>query len=221
MGGRRGLAANGELPAHPVRLEPFSIGKYEITFAQYDRFARSTRRPMPDDEGWGRGDRPVINVSWGDARAYTDWLSKQTGKRYRLPTEAEWEYCCRAGTTSNYCFANSERQLKEYAVYNDTPTYGGNSTAPVGSLKPNAWELYDMHGNVWEWCLDAYAGDYYSKSPGTDPVNLQACSSRISRGGSWCDDAFCCRSSDRNYWCPLHTLYSLGFRVVLAPAVAF
>ena len=112
-------------------------------------------------------EHPVVNVSWNDALAFCRWLSKKEGKICRLPTEAEWEYACRAGSTTRYCFGDDASDLGEYAWY------GANSdrkTHPVGTKKPNAWGLYDMHGNAWEWCADGYDAEYYEKSPTDDPT---------------------------------------------------
>ena len=149
-----------EGPQTVVSLSAFKMSKYEITFAQYDAFCNATGRAKPDDGGWGRGNRPVVNVSWDDAVAFAAWM----GPGYRLPTEAEWEYACRAGTTTPFntgsCLSTSQ------ANYSGTFFYSGcsagsdlGSTQPVGSYAPNAWGLYDMHGNVKEWCSDWY-GSY-------------------------------------------------------------
>jgi formylglycine-generating enzyme required for sulfatase activity len=129
-------------------LNPYSIGKYPVTFEEYDYFCEATGREKPSDEGWGRGRRPVINVTAYDAEAYCEWLSKVTGKFYRLPTENEWEYACRGGSDGEYCFGDDVSQLVDYAWYSDNSE---GKTHPVGEKKPNNYGLYDMHGNVWEW----------------------------------------------------------------------
>ena len=142
-----------EKPAHPVRVDAFSIGQYPVTFAEYDRFCKATGREKPDDRAGAAGERPVINVSWEDAQAYCEWLSEQTNESYRLLTEAEWEYACRAGSTTRWCFGDDEERLGDYAWYGKNAE---GKTHPVGEKQPNAWHLHDMHGNVWEWCQDWY-----------------------------------------------------------------
>lgn len=137
-----------ELPVRAVRVEAFAIGRYEVTFAEYAQFALDNGRELPPDSGFGRGRRPVINVSWKDAVAYAAWLSKRTGKRYRLPTEAEWEYAARAGTKTRWSFGDQESDLGNYAWFEGI---SGSQTHPVGEKKPNPWGLYDIHGNIWEW----------------------------------------------------------------------
>ena len=144
---------------HSVQIErPFAIGKYEVTFDEYARFARAADRDMPPDEGWGRGRRPVINVSWNDARAYADWLSHHTGQTYRLPTEAEWEYAARAGMTGPFSFDGAISPNK--ANYDASYTYAGSETGEyrlqtleVGSfpMHENRWGLNDVHGNCGSW----------------------------------------------------------------------
>ncbi|RMD68212.1 MAG: PEGA domain-containing protein, partial [Gammaproteobacteria bacterium] len=140
-----------EGPQHRVSIaRPFAIGRYEVTFEEYDRFCEATGRRRPDDNGWGRGKRPVINVSWHDAKAYARWLSKQTGKRYRLPSEAEWEYAARAGTSTRYWWG--DRVGHGHANCDGCGSWwDGKETAPVGFFDPNPWGLYDTAGNVWEW----------------------------------------------------------------------
>jgi len=151
---------DNEKPVHEVYVDKFAMGQTEVTFAEYDKFAIATSREKPKDRGWGRDKRPVINVSWHDAVAYAKWLSEQTGHTYRLPTEAEWEYAARAGTTTPYSFGDDD-SLDDYAWYGENWNTG--STHPVGEKKPNPWGLYDVHGNVWEWCFDIY-GSYSSES---------------------------------------------------------
>jgi formylglycine-generating enzyme required for sulfatase activity len=209
MGYIQGNGANGKKPVHTVRIaKPFAMGKYPVTFDEYDKFAAAAGQNKPNDEGWGRGNRPVINVSWDNAKAYTEWLSEQTGEQYSLPTEAEWEYACRAESEAAYCFGDDEKLLEEYAWYNRN---AGHKTHPVGQKKPNAWGLHDMHGNVWEWVQD-WLGDY-SKEPQHNPSGPETGSYRVIRGGSWGDDAGSCRSAYRDDWRPGDRGGSLGFRL--------
>ncbi len=197
-------------PAHEVTLGHFGIGKYPVTFEEYDAFCEAEGKEKPEDRGWGRGRRPVICVSWDDAREYCQWLSKQTGQRYTLLTEAQWEYACRAGSTGAYCFGDDEKQLSEYAWYGEDLQKG--STHPVGEKRPNDWGLHDMHGNVWEWVHDWY-GEYPSE-PQTNPSGPDSGSLRVRRGGAWYDDAGYCRSACRRGWSdPGSRDLDLGFRL--------
>jgi formylglycine-generating enzyme required for sulfatase activity len=150
---------------HEVEVAPFALGKYAVTFEEYDRFALATHRNKPSDEDWDRGRRPVINVTWVDAMAYVEWLSQQTGQTYRLPTEAEWEYACRAGTTAPFYFG--ETINTDQANYNGNYVHGKGGkgiyrqkTVEVGQFPANAWGLRDMHGNVWEWTGSEYDEGY-------------------------------------------------------------
>ena len=155
-----------EGPQHEVRIAtPFAMGVYAVTFYDYERFCDDTKLGKPEDQGWGRGRRPVINVSWEAARAYCAWLGEQTGRAYRLPSETEWEYACRAGTDTPFHFG--ARITTDQANFDGNYTYNGSAkgeyrpqTVPVGSFPPNAFGLYDMHGNVWEWCEDTWQTNY-------------------------------------------------------------
>ncbi|MCP4697642.1 MAG: SUMF1/EgtB/PvdO family nonheme iron enzyme [Gammaproteobacteria bacterium] len=196
-----------EKPVHEVSLDTFAIGVYPVVFAEYDKFAKATGNEKPSDNGWGRGRRPVINVSWEDAAKYCKWLSGQTEKEYRLLTEAEWEYACRAGSEADYCFGNDEKQLGEYVWYGAN---AGMGTHPAGKKKANAWGLYDMHGNVWEWVRDWF-GDYPDE-PLTDPRGPDSGSSRVVRGGSWASDGQGTRSAYRSGHSPVIRGMYLGFR---------
>ena len=175
-------------PVREVAIAAFSIGKYEVTFEEYDRFAISTGRRLPGDQGWGRGRRPVINVSWEDAVAYAKWLSKATGKRYRLPTESEWEYAARSGGRNESWSGTSDpKQLAEYAVFVGNSQ---NRTAVVGGKKPNGLGLHDMTGNVWEWVEDCAHGDYRDAPADGSAWLISSggdCGVRVIRGGSWAD----------------------------------
>lgn len=299
MGDIQGIGDSDELPVHEVELDRFAICRYPITFFKYDAFCVTTNRKKPDDNGWGRGHRPVINVSWIDANEYCQWLSKETGHRYRLPTEAEWEYACRAGSYSSYCFGDTEENLSSYAWYyeikiseaaddallskvkpviridpNFLITLDSNVMAiddtglgailsvmqamqekteimlcstgekvkeifkmthmdgvmkscddvetatqeahihTVGQKKCNAWGLHDMHGNIWEWCIDWYSASFYAVSLLRNPIYTQPGLYRVVRGGSWGDKAHDCRSSCRKRYEPYSRFGNIGFRVV-------
>ena len=182
-----------------------------MTFDEYDLFAEASGKPRPGDEGWGRGKRPVINVSWEDAVAYAQWLSTVTGKPFRLPTEAEWEYAARAGTTSDFYWGQGE--AKDFAWFNEN---SNNKTQPVGEKKPNAFGLYDMSGNVWEWVQDCWH-DNYDQAPGDGSAwqgqNNGDCSRRVLRGGSWDNEPDWLRSAYRGRNYPGYRNYDIGFRL--------
>jgi formylglycine-generating enzyme required for sulfatase activity len=176
-----------EMPRYQVTFaRPFAIGAFELTFAEYDAcVADGACRHRPDDNGWGRATRPAINVSWDDAREYSEWLSRRTGKRYRLPSEAEWEFAARAGTTTRYPWG--EDIGSGMANCDDCGSRWDNlQTAPVGSFRPNAFGLYDTAGNVQEWVQDCWNPNYEnSLANGTARVNSGDCGERLQRGGSW------------------------------------
>ena len=152
-------------------------------------------------------------VSWNDAAEFCRKLSQKEGKTYTLPTEAQWEYACRAGTKTVFSFGNRESILGDYAWYINN---SGSKTHPVGQKKPNAFGLYDMHGNVWEWCRDYYDSGFYNKGDTEDPENTQESSDRVLRGGSWSGDASDCRSGSRNWGDPDVRFIYDGFRIVLS-----
>ncbi len=200
-----------EKPAHEVEVSAFSIGQYPVTFEEYDKFCEDTHREKPSDSSWGRGTRPVINLSWEDAAAYCKWLSEQTGEHYRLLMEAEWEYACRATSSTCYCYGDDEQRLGEYAWYSKNSE---GKTHPVREKLPNTWQLYDMHGNVWEWVQDWYDQNYYKVSPRENPSGPESGAIRVVRGGSWLSVAGDCRSAYRGYWRgPADRSYDLGFRL--------
>ena len=189
----------------------FFMGKYELTFDEYDQFIQDTKGKSPSDWSWGRENRPVINVSWDDAMAYTQWLSKKTGRSYRLPTEAEWEYAARAGSETKYPWG--EKILHNLANCDGCKTRWDDlhQTAPVGSFPSNLWRLYDMAGNVWEWTCSVYDDSYSgSETRCADPSN----NPRVIRGGSWKDEPSGIRSAYRNGNSPDEKSNDLGFRVV-------
>jgi len=165
-------------------------------------------------------DHPVTNVTWNDAQAMCKWLSRKEGKKYRLPTEAEWEYACRAGSKTRFSFGDADADLGAYAWYTANSadrTTGVKSTHPAGLKKPNAWGLYDMHGNVWEWCSDWYAADYGPESQ-TDPAGPAKGAIRVLRGGSWNYCSWGCRLAGRGRIGPdgQYDVNGGGFRVVVA-----
>ncbi len=214
---------------HEVEVKPFAIGKYAVSFEEYDHFAMVTGREKPADKGWGRGRRPVINVSWFDAVAYTEWLSWQSGQTYRLPTEAEWEYACRAGTPTAYYFgASVQLKLANYSKKTDVVIKGGfirtllgaeeyqyegeHKTVAVGHYPANAWRLHDMHGNVLEWTGSEYDAGYGgAELRGSSDPNSSA--ERVVRGGAWLFDSMVARSANRGRSAPDGTCGYLGFRL--------
>ena len=209
MGDIQGTGDDDEKPVHEVSLKSFVMGRYEVTFAEYDKFAEATAREKPSDSGWGRGNRPVINVSWDDATAYVKWLSEQTGQQYSLPTEAQWEYAARAGTETDYWWGNEIG--KNRANCDDSGSkWSAEQTSPVGSFDPNPFGLYDTVGNVWEWCAD-YWGEYSAEAQ-TDPTGPASCGSRVVRGGSWNDYARSARAAYRSDYEPGERDFDQGFR---------
>lgn len=186
---------------HEIYIPDFILGQYAVSFAEYDVFVKATSGRKPSDNGWGRGSRPVINVSWKDALSYAAWLSEQTGFLYRLPTEAEWEYACRAGTTTP--FATGEFISTEQANFNGSLDYGTEAqegqhrkqTVEVGSFAANQFGLYDMHGNVWEWTASCYSENYNGAETQCFDVNTDTY--RMLRGGSWVNTKRSIRSASR------------------------
>ncbi|MCB1771054.1 MAG: SUMF1/EgtB/PvdO family nonheme iron enzyme [Candidatus Competibacteraceae bacterium] len=213
-------------PIRQVRIDkPFAIGKYELMFHEYERFAAAKGKSLPNDHDWGRGRRPVINVSWTDATAYAEWLSEQTGQRYRLPTEAEWEYAARAGTTSSRywgddpnegcAFANAADLdgKKVFVGWTAMQCHDGQVyTAPAGSYRSNDFGLHDMAGNVLEWTCSLY--DKESPAPVHRCQEPSADQEFVVRGGSWSDEPRNVRSADRHRSRFDFRDYFLGFRLV-------
>ena len=245
-----------ESPRRNVRISRgFWMSRFEVTVAQFAAFAQgSSYRTTAEYTGgawiltssgkreWRRGltwmnppftqgpDHPVTMVSWDDAKAFCAWLSERCGREVRLPSEAEWEYTCRAGTETRFYWGNDllqgatwmnaadiclQRRFREWvtAPYDD----GYQFTAPVGSYQGNAWGLYDMHGNVWEWCEDWYSETFYTSGPDVDPLCQETENRRCVRGGSWLWYPVFARSSMRMKYAPSYTTTDLGFRVVLVP----
>ncbi len=186
---------SGESPQHQVTISyPFAVGKFEVTFREWDACVSEggcSRRPH--DEGFGRGSRPVINVSWFDAKEYVNWLSRKTGEQYRLLSESEWEYVARAGTIGPFHFGStiSTDQANYSGEYYYTYSGGHKGinrekTVPVGSFPGNAFGLHDVHGNVWEWVEDCWQGSYDdTPSDGSAWISSDRCGGHVLRGGSW------------------------------------
>jgi formylglycine-generating enzyme len=250
-----------EWPQHKVRItKPFRLGVYEVTVGQFRQFCKEASfKSQAESDGTGgyginsrtgkfegrkpeynwqqtgyelTAEHPVVNVTWNDANAFCAWLSKKEGKKYRLPTEAEWEYACRAGTKTRYVSGDEPESvakvgniadasgvaqgLKEFPDYKQfalKANDGHFTTAPVGSFAANAFGLHDMHGNVWEWCQDYYDENYYSKSPVDDPKGPADGSIYVRRGGAFHTFPLYVRSSFRNWNSPQTRYLNLGFRV--------
>ncbi|MYH30413.1 MAG: SUMF1/EgtB/PvdO family nonheme iron enzyme [Acidobacteria bacterium] len=200
-----------ERPVHEVQVPSFALGAYEVTFEEYEHFARATGRDRPNDRGWGRGGRPVINVSWEDAQAYVAWLSDETSDDYRLPSESEWEYAARAGTTTRYSWGQDIGRNRANCGGCGS-RWDGDETAPAGSFAPNAWGLHDMHGNVNEWVEDC-RHENYARGPrdGTAWTSGGSCDRRGLRGGSWRDGDL--RAAKRGWNSRGYRSHSLGLRV--------
>ncbi|TCS61717.1 formylglycine-generating enzyme family protein [Varunaivibrio sulfuroxidans] len=203
-----------ERPAHPVSIAyPYAIGKYEVTFDEWAVcVADGGCDKIPDDHGWGRGRRPVINVTWQDARDYALWLSVKTHQSYRLPSEAEWEYAARAGTTSAYSWGNDIGVGR--ANCRNCAAKISHKTRPVGSYKPNPWGLYDVHGNVWEWTQDCWNPNYKGAPRDGSPWLKGACQNRVMRSGSWYYFSKNLTSAWRFKNDARVNSYGIGFRVV-------
>jgi len=186
----------------------FKMSVYEITQGQW----KAVMGNNPSYFSSCGDDCPLEDVSWNDVQDFIDNLNQQTGKNYRLPTEAEWEYAARAGTTTKYYCGDNRSCLRDIAWYRDN---SDNQTHPVGQKAPNAWGLYDMSGNVWEWVQDWYDSDYYSSSPETDPQGPDSGAGRVFRGGGWLNYEGC-RSSYRYGTRPSNGRNNLGFRLCLS-----
>jgi len=199
---------------------PFAVSKFEITFEEWDACVMEggCGGYRPNDEGWGRGERPVINISWEDCQSYANWLSKKTGKPYRLLSESEWEYAARAGTTTP--FPDGDSISPNEANYDGSVDGSGPSdvnrqrTMPVGSFAANGFGLYDMHGNASEWVEDCWQDEYSTKAPTDGSAWLEGtCNGRVVRGGSWEDSQVELRSAARSGGDKEEGLYTDGLRI--------
>lgn len=214
---------------------PFGLSRRAVTRGQFRRFVEETGyQTLAERDGYGgmgetedggirdprfnwssdlgfpqTDEHPVVNVCWDDAVAFCRWLSQDQGVKYELPTEAQWEHACRAGTTTAWHWGDSDTTAREYAWVSV------RGTRPGGQLKPNAWGLHDMPGNAWEWCADRYGASYYEQSPQNDPVGPSAGSSRVVRGGSWVFGPTFGRSAARNHIGPSWRNHQHGFRVAM------
>jgi len=199
------MGDEGSRPAHPVTLtRPFYLGGCEITQEQYEKAVGSN----PSMHQGAKN--PVEMVTWNDAVAFCQKVSEKTGKAVRLPTEAEWEYACRAGTTTTFSFGDDDGVFAEHGWINDN---SGKTPRPAGEKKANAWGLHDMHGNVHEWCGDWFGE--YAEDAATDPAGPPSGEQRVMRGGSWGDNAWICRSAARHSRTPDYKIGYIGFRVVV------
>jgi formylglycine-generating enzyme len=256
--GRKPDEFSDEYPRHKVRItKPFFLGAHEVTVGQFRKFTDETGYKSSAETdgkgGWGydpktgmcsgrhpqfswrevgfpqTDDHPVLNVSWYDAVAFCEWLSKKEGHTYRLPSEAEWEYACRAGTTTRYFHGDDPAGLakvarllnaagdKDFAHVDQQVIFlksGESFTAKVGSYQPNAWGLYDMLGNVWEWTSDWYGEEYYANSPLDDPRGMDDANVKVRRGGGWNTFPLYARPAYRNWNTRGTRCINLGFRVL-------
>jgi len=199
---------SNEKPVHSVTVSDFYIGKYEVTQAQW-------KAVMGNNPSYFKGDNlPVESISWYDVQEFIKKLNQRTGKHYRLPTEAEWEYAARGGNKSRgYKYSGSDN-------IESVAWYIGNSSSKthiVGTKQHNELEIYDMSGNVWEWCNDCYSSSYYGSGPQNNPQGASSGSRRVRRGGSWGNGASSCRVANRNYNNPNYSLCNLGFRLAIIP----
>ena len=210
-----------EGPQHKVEFGYWiAVGRFEVTFAEWDTCSAEGGCPRrPRDPGWGRGTRPVVNVSWNDVTSqFLPWLAKKTGQPYRLLTEAEWEYAARSGTTTP--FSSGATISADQANFDGTNTYAGSKKGPyrqrtmeVGSFPANAFGLYDMHGNVWEWVEDCFADSYDAAGSDGQPVRGGPGCTRVLRGGSWIDSPRALRSAYRGHVSPDAQFIYRGFRI--------
>lgn len=227
MGDSIGEGDPNERPVHQVCLSDFYIGAFEVTNAQFQKFMAQHQSGTSEEKNLGGPNQPVVNVSWEDATSFAQWLSSQSGESYRLPTEAEWEFAARAGSGQSRFWGNNPDEACNYANVADmtakkmrpqwTTFFCDDNhfvSADVGSFKPNEFGLYDVLGNAWEWCLDVYNSEAYSKLPQDNPVYQGSGEYRVMRGGGWSNGPLGIRSSHRVGLSPNFGHHALGFRLV-------
>lgn len=205
--------SDSEKPVRTVAVAGFEMGKHEVTFEQWDAcVADGGCTYVPGDQGWGRGNRPVIDVSWNDIQTYLAWLNRKTGKRYRLPSEAEWEYAVRGTSETTYWWGNALGSGNANCSGCGS-RWDSKQTASVGAFKPNHFGLYDLHGNVREWGADCWHDSYMGAPSDGSAWMTGKCEFRVVRGGSWNSHPSELRSARRNYYPPDHRNPKGGFRV--------
>lgn len=205
-----------EHPVHNVLLDPFYIGKYTVTQYQWSELMETT--PWKGLKFVKEGiNYPAVNISWYEAKEFLSKLSELSNREFRLPTEAEWEYACRAGTHTKFAHGNLKLNLAHYAWYYEN-AFKKEEMYPheVGTRKPNKWGIHDMMGNIYEWCGDWYSKHYYAKSPVLNPPGPMYGTNRIVRGGDWAHTDYFLRASSRNDYSPHHKDNNLGFRIIMA-----
>ncbi len=207
--------SEGEEPVHSVAISTFYIGKYPVSVRQYRAFCKDVGKPMPDTHhDWGSSDHlPIVNVIYDDAVQYCNWLCTNEGGNWRLPTEAEWEYAARGGTRSKgYIYSGSN----ELCTVGWSGGDGCRCAIGTGRKKANELGIYDMSGNVWEWCQDWYDVSYYGQGAVSDPLGPVWGTRRVLRGGAWDEIPITCRVAHRNHLAPSEYRSNVGFRVALS-----
>jgi len=212
MGGPSALLSADEVPRREVDISSFMVSVNEITFAEYYKFANATKRRKPKNNGWDIKTHPVVDVSWDDALAYTRWLSKQTGMRYRLLSEAEWEYVARAGTTTSYWWGSKPGEGNAHC-FDCKSDYNTSKPAKVGTYKPNPFGLYDTAGNVFEWVHDCYHRSYNDAPTDGSVWEGGDCDVRIVRGGAYRSPANSARAENRDKFKSGKGQYNVGIRI--------
>ncbi|TVQ28517.1 MAG: formylglycine-generating enzyme family protein [Wenzhouxiangella sp.] len=216
---------DSEGPLRRIQVQSFAMGQTAVTFDQWDAcVADGGCSHNPGDRGWGRGDRPVIRVSWNDAQQYVAWLSNKTGHHYRLPSESEWEYAARAGTLGRFntgdCITTDQANFRGPEPATGCPTgIDRQQTLPVASFAPNAFGLYDTHGNVWEWAQDCWNPSYSGAPTNGSAWMTGNCDRAVARGGSWSINGLDVRSATRHFRPRDHRNASVGFRVARSVAL--